>query len=215
MFDIAEDNRLKYYLATVPESDRWTLSKLQASPKSKMPPEQQTSLIAKLQAKPDIGHAFLGPSGYGKSTWMYALFLEALDRHDDIDFDHAVVKMENRYQPVVFVHAAELLDQIEAWKYREGPHPILTVQRIDRMRQLGVKFSVFVDEFEKIRKSPFRMEQSYNLLEAMYRARDYCQLVIAGNLTKADLDDRNQYLEGTYRRIEALTTPRFWECGGK
>ena len=38
---------------------------------------------------------------------------------------------------------------------------------------------------------------------------------IAGNMTKADLDDKNQYLEGTFRRIEDLTSPHFWEFGGK
>ncbi|HTR27237.1 MAG TPA: hypothetical protein VMI10_24920 [Terriglobales bacterium] len=180
-----------------------------------MPLDKQQRIIDIMRANPEAGYAFFGPSGWSKSTFMYALFRAALRRQCDLDFSAGYSGLVNRYNPCVFVSASRLMDDIEAWKYKDGPHPIITDLKIDRMRTRGVKFSVYLDEFEKIRKSPFRMEESYKIIEALYKARDFCQLVIAGNMSKEDLEDRNQYMEGTPRRIEALTSPHFWDFGGQ
>lgn len=205
--------RADYYQSIVPEPDRVKLADLKPSEKSHMPLDKQQKMFDIMRANPEAGYALFSPSGWSKSTSLYALFREALRRHNDLDFSHGVSRWMHGYQPVVFVQAAELMDQTEKWRYREGKVPIITAGQIDNMRQAQVKFSVFVDEFEKTRKSPFRMEEMYKLIDAMYRARPYGQLVIAGNMTKADLEDVNQYQEGTPRRIEALTSPHYWEFG--
>ena len=59
----------------------------------------------------------------------------------------------------------------------------------------------------------FAVCKLYEVLNSMYNSK--CLLYIAGNLTKLDLQDTNQFLEGTFRRIEDLTAPHFWEFGGK
>src|SRR5208283_1658130 len=59
-------------------------------------------------------------------------------------------------------------------------------------------------EIWRVKKSEFRMAEMYDIINACYKHN--AQLVIAGNMTKTDLDDKNQYLEGTFRHIEDLTT---------
>jgi hypothetical protein len=161
--------RLEYYYDVVPEPDRRKLSNLKPSPDSYMPLDKQQKIIDIMRAEPTAGYALFGPSGWSKSTFMYALLGDALERQNDFDFCYGQ-RMLNGYQPVVFYHAAELMDETERWMYKDGPAPMLTVNRIERMRKLKIKFSVFIDEYEKVRKSPFRMEESYKLLHAMYEA---------------------------------------------
>jgi hypothetical protein len=209
------DDRTDLYFETVPEPDRHKLADLKPSDRSYMPLATQQKLIKIMQNDPAGGYAYLSPSGWSKSTFLYALYYEALLRHDGHLFNPTVIQM-NRYTPVVFVEAAHLLDQIEAFKYREGPVPDITVAKIERMVAAKIFFTLIIDEFEKVKKSEFRMVESYNILNAMYKARGNCQLVIAGNLTKEDLQDKYQYLEGTFRRIVELTTTKegkthFWE----
>jgi hypothetical protein len=85
----------------------------------------------------------------------------------------------------------------------------VTAQKIGILAQRGIKTHLFIDEFEKVKKTEFGKVELYDILHACYQHK--AQLVIAGNMTKADLEDNNQYLEGTFRRVEDLTKPYFWE----
>jgi|ERR1035441_8924379 hypothetical protein len=143
---------------------------------------------------------------------MSALYRHALSVTPEHLFDYGV-RMLNRYMPVVWVEAKHLLDQFQAWKIGEGPVPDITAVKIQKMVKDKIVPTLFIDEFEKIKKSEFRMGELYDVLNAMYKAKG--RLYIAGNLTKLDLQDTNQFLEGTFRRIEDLTAPHFWEFGGK
>ena len=218
--------RSDYYRSVVPEPDRVRLAELKPSDKSYMPPETQGKLIKIMQNDPTGGYALLGPSGWSKTTLLCALFREALSRHPDEMFSDSHRKYRRPdvgwggYTPVVMIDASSLMDQIERWKYHDGPVPIITVGRIERMAADGIHFTVILDEFEKIRKTPYRMEESYNIINACNKARHLCQFIMGGNLKKADLKDINQFLEGTFRRIEELTTTKegkthFWELGEK
>ncbi len=177
---------------------------------SKMPPERQQRVIDILRLRPNAGYAFLGPSGWSKTTFMYALYRYAIETN--IADIMRTRKGEHRIDPVVFVDVADLINQIQSWRVPKDeftPQPVISAERINRLAAMGIKAHIFLDEFEKVKKSEFRMRETYDLLNAAYKHES--QLVIAGNFTKADLDDRNQYLEGTPRRIEELTTPHFWE----
>jgi hypothetical protein len=216
------DNRTEYYLNTVEEADRHKLADLKPSSLSYMPEDTQGKIIKIIQDDPTGGYAFLSPSGWSKSTFLSALFHQALCRQPDhlFDYSHRSHRGFGGYTPVVMIDASRLLSQIEAWRYREGDTPIITVGKIERMVKNDVFFTLILDEFEKIRKTPFRMEESYNLINACYKARGKCQFIMAGNLTKDDLRDVNQFQEGTFRRVEALTTTKegkthFWEFGRK
>jgi hypothetical protein len=189
-----------------------------------MSPETQGKLIKIMQNDPTGGYALLGPSGWSKTTFLSALFREAVCRHPDYLFDYCHRTFNNTlgggYTPVVMIDASRLMDQIERHKYHDGPVPIVTVNKIERMAADGIHFTVILDEFEKLKKSETRMIWSYDILNACNKARHLCQFIMAGNLKKADLKDVNQFLEGTFRRIEELTTTKegkthFWELGEK
>jgi hypothetical protein len=192
-----------------------------------MPLETQGKLIKIMQDDPTGGYAFLSPSGWSKTTFLCALFREAITRHEDYMFSYCNRTYRKGgncrwggYTPVVMVDTSDLMNQIENYKYHDGHVPILTTTKIENMAHDGIPFTIILDEFEKIRKTPFRMEESYNIINACNKARHLCQFIMAGNLTKDDLRDKSQFLEGTFRRVEELTTTKegkthFWEFGGK
>jgi len=184
------------------------LKSLTPSPKSHMPEDKQRVIIEIMQKAPAAGYAFLSPQGWSKSTFLYALYRRALV---DNAWDVAINPVAYRgLHPGVFYEAKEQMDRIQAWKIGDADAPEVTAKRIERLKvDHGITAHLFLDEFEKVKKSEFRMAEMYDIINACYKHN--AQLVIAGNMTKADLDDKNQYLEGTFRRIEDLTTPHFWE----
>jgi hypothetical protein len=188
------------------------LKSLTPSPKSHMPEDKQKVIIGSMQKAPAAGYAFLSPQGWSKSTFLYALYRRALV---DNAWDVAMNPIASRgLHPVAFYEAKELMDRIQQWKIGEADAPMVTAKKIERLKvDHGITTHLFLDEFEKVKKSEFRMAEMYDIINACYKHN--AQLVIAGNMTKADLDDKNQYLEGTFRRIEDLTSPHFWEFGGK
>lgn len=188
------------------------LDTLVPSEKSHMPMERQGNVIKIIKDAPAAGYAFLSPSGWSKSTFLYALYRYALNTNA---YDIAMRPyMGRNLNPVNIYEAKTLMDRIQAWKIGDADAPAVTANKIARLKtELGITSGLFLDEFEKVKKSEFRMNEMYDLINACYKHN--AQLVIAGNLTKEDLDDKNQYLEGTFRRIEDLTSPHFWEFGGK
>ena len=221
-----EDDRLSLYHAAVPnERDRHTLAGLKPDTiHSRLSPKMQEGIIRVMRADPTGSYAFLAPSGYSKSTFLYAMLHEALYRYPASMFSYAHRKFINRYTPVVFTQSWALLNQIEAYKYHnEGGNvhpPIISVAKIERMIAEGVFFTFIIDEFEKTRSTKFGMNELYTIIDACYKARGKCQFLMAGNLTKEDLKDKSQFVEGTYRRIEELTETKdgkshFWELENK
>jgi DNA replication protein DnaC len=204
----------KLWKATVPERYWHTsLPNLQPSEKSHMALDKQQKIIDIMNAAPAAGYCFLSPSGWSKSTFMYALYRDALNRNAWDIAENGMLRLW-KLHPVVFLDAKELMDRIQAWKIGDADPPVVTAGKIARLkREFDIKTCLFIDEFEKVKKSEFRMTEMYDIINACYKHN--AQLVIAGNMTKADLDDKNQYLEGTFRRIEDLTTPHFWEFRGK
>ena len=218
--------RSDYYQSIVPEPDRVRLADLKPSDKSYMAADTQGKLIKIMRDDPTGGYALLGPSGWSKTTFLSALFREAVCRQPDEMFRDCNRRYRRSdtgwggYTPVVMIDASRLMDQIERYKYHDGPVPIVTVNKIECMAKDSIRFTVILDEFEKIKKSETRMIWSYDILNACNKARHLCQFIMAGNLKKADLKDANQFLEGTFRRIEELTTTKegkthFWEFGEK
>ncbi len=217
-----EDDRLSLYHAAVPnERDRHTLAGLKPdSIHSRLSPTMQEGIIRIMRADPTGSYAFLAPSGYSKSTFLYAMLHEAFCRHPAGMFSYTTRKFLNRYTPVVFTQSWDLLNQIENYKYHEGDPPIISVAKIERMIAEGVFFTFIIDEFEKTRSTKFGMNELYAIIDACYKARGKCQFLMAGNLTKEDLKDKNQFVEGMYRRIEELTETKdgkshFWELENK
>jgi hypothetical protein len=187
------------------------LSTLEPNDVSHMPLDKQRAIIKKLRAAPLSGYCFCAPSGWSKSTFMCALYREALNACGSEIILNTGAWIGN-YHPVVMMDAITLMDMIQDWKLGKIESPLITAEKIEILKQrYGFTTHLFLDEFEKVKKSVFRMGEMYNLINAMYKHGG--QLVIAGNMTKADLDDKSQYLEGTFRRIEDLTTPHFWEFG--
>jgi hypothetical protein len=185
------------------------LKSLTPSPKSHMPEEKQRVIIEIMQKAAAAGYAFLSPQGWSKSTFLYALYRYALFANAWDVTENPAVRLY-KVHPVVFYEAKELMDRIQAWKIGEADAPMVTAKKIERLKvDHGITTHLFLDEFEKVKKSEFRMAEMYDIINACYKHN--AQLVIAGNMTQADLDDKNQYLEGTFRRIEDLTTPHFWE----
>src|SRR5271170_5985622 len=126
--------RTQYYYRTVPEPDRHKLVDLQpVEGKCKMVLEKQQVLLDKVKADPKGSYGLFAESGYSKSTILYALFREALLRHPVDSFGYAQQRYVPGYTPVVFVEAPILMDQIERFKYHDGPIPIITVNKIEKM----------------------------------------------------------------------------------
>jgi hypothetical protein len=197
---------------TVPERyQKVDLNTLEPNDVSHMPLSKQRTIIEKLRSAPLSGYAFCAPSGWSKSTFMCALYREAL-RACGSEIVLNTGAWIGSYHPVVMLDAITLMNMIQDWKLGRIADPLITADKIEILKQrYGFTTHLFIDEFEKVKKSEFRMTEMYNLINAMYKHGG--QLVIAGNMTKADLDDKSQYLEGTFRRIEDLTTPHFWEFG--
>ena len=201
---------------TVPERYQGVrLRTLKPSPVSHMPEDKQQAIINIMREAPTAGYAFFSPQGWSKSTFLYALYRRALVTNAwDVAMgitptEGAPVLGIHTLHPVMLYEAKEFMDQIQRWKIGEGNAPAVTAKKIERLKvDHGITTHLFLDEFEKVKKSEFRMAEMYDIINACYKQ---AQLVIAGNMTKADLDDKNQYLEGTFRRIEDLTTPHFWE----
>lgn len=207
----------RFWRRTVPERyQNVRLKNLQPSNVSHMPPEKQKAIFDIMRAAPTAGYAFFSPQGWSKSTCLYALYRHALVTNAwDVAMgitpaEGAPVFGIHTLHPVMLYEAKELMDRIQAWKIGDADAPEVTAKRIERLKvDHGITTHLFLDEFEKVKKSEFRMAEMYDIINACYKHN--AQLVIAGNMTKADLDDKNQYLEGTFRRIEDLTTPHFWE----
>jgi|SRR5208282_3402948 len=203
----------RLWKCTIPERyQNVRLNTLEPTAKSHMPEEKQKVIIDIMRNAPNDGYCLLGPQGWSKSTFLYALYRRALFTNA---YDIAGPNCRlYRLHPVVYCEAKELMDRIQAWKIGDADAPEVTAKKIERLKvDHGITTHLFLDEFEKVKKSEFRMAEMYDIINACYKHN--AQLVIAGNMTKADLDDKNQYLEGTFRRIEDLTTPHFWEFGGK
>ena len=171
---------------------------------SHMPLVKQEKIINLMRLAPDAGYCFFSPSGWSKSTFLYALYRHAL-LNNGINDKLADLNLH----PVVVTHAKTLADKIVEWKCDRAGAPSVTANKIEQLANRGIKTHLFIDEFEKVKKTEFGKVELYDILHACYQHK--AQLVIAGNMTKADLEDNDQYLEGTFRRVEDLTAPYFWE----
>jgi hypothetical protein len=216
-----KQDRSDLYGSYIPnERDRHTLAGLKADTShSRLSEKMQNGIIRIMREDPTGSYAFLAPSGYSKSTFIYALLHEAFIRHPLHLFTYSRRQL-NGYVPVVYTQSWDLLNQIENHKYHEGEPPIITVRKIERMVRNGVFFTLAIDEFEKTRNTKFGMNEFYAIIDACYKARGKCQFLIAGNLTKEDLKDKSQFSEGMYRRIEELCETKdgkshFWELENK
>jgi hypothetical protein len=86
-----------------------------------------------------------------------------------------------KLHPVVFYEAKELMDRIQAWKIGDAHAPEVTAKKIERLKvDHGITTHLFLDEFEKVKKSEFRMAEMYDIINACYKFQ--AQLVIAGSL---------------------------------
>ena len=214
-------DRLRAFRNYVPNERDWhKLAKLQPdTAHSRLSEKMQAGLIRIMREDPTGSYAFLAPSGYSKSTFIYSLLREAFLRHPEDMFSYSCQLMTG-YTPVVYTQSWDLLNQIENYKYHEGHPPIISVRKIEKMVRDGIFFTVAIDEFEKTRSTKFGMNELYAIIDACYKARGKCQFLMAGNLTKEELKDKSQFSEGMYRRIEELCETKegqshFWELENK
>ena len=176
--------------AIPPEFRRCDLGTLE--PRTDLHPKQASGLRA-IQANPRGSFLLAGRNGVGKTLLAWSLYREAAIYADRSVHAFGLADLFDEYR-----RAETAVGQ--DWQPRLVPNAL-------RKRE-GSHF-VFLDEFEKARRSEFASEMLFRLVDAAYAFRQ--QLVITTNLTLPALADHWSAIDPVYgdsiaRRLRDMCT---------
>jgi len=154
-----------------------------------LPKQDQEVMIESIRNDPLGSHFFCGPSGVGKSRFLYALYQEALFSGVDT-FCSRASKLADAMTDNKFKRLEE-----DRWG-----EIIIADQLIDRKRPLHI----FIDEFEKIPDSDFVFNMIFEIVDVIYENPSRARLSLCTNLTPKFFIDR--FGEALYRRICNICT---------
>lgn len=213
----SDDQRLAERLAKIPphfQFIRW--DSVGPSADCEMPMANQMEVWSDIKANPEHGHAFLGPSAWGKTVMEIALYRYILEHHKDLI---SVSRINPQFSgkasyvsgtAIVRTTAKRLMEAFRSWEVGDTGAPIITPQTIERFHSVGIRTYLFLGEFEKMRSSEFKREIIFEILDALRDFNGY--LVLTGNLNAADLDDEEKYPLGSKKRISQLCKVHdFWK----
>lgn len=138
-----------------------TLSNLQPLP-AKHP--KQSEFVPYIKANPEKSYFLAGKPGTGKSTFMWALYRQAIEGRNH----------------VVICTLSDLLDEYRAYigasmRREEPQHPRLSSWQLAE----GRPYSIFLDDIDKANPTDYAAEQIFKLVNAIYEHRH--QLVVTTN----------------------------------
>lgn len=129
--------------------------------------KKQKAILAEIKSNPFASYLFIGASGVGKSYISWALWKNAaLAGHRAVSTTASELMKEYR----------DLEVEDEAKRPRVVPSDLAQSQ---------FRYTIFIDEIEKMRVSPFSMEKLFELIK---NAVDYGhQLIVTSNMREAEL----------------------------
>jgi hypothetical protein len=158
----------------------------------------QTELIAELRANPFEGHSFYGPSGIGKSVYLYCLLQKAILSGKSVFFSkmYNLIKSirENEFGKLPEERWDEIVDEGDL-KKRTPESPLY----------------IFIDEFDKVTDSEDVYLKIFNLIDFIYENNDLAKLYICSNLPLGEFV--SNYGDALTRRINAISIAH--NLGGK
>ncbi|MBX6361927.1 MAG: ATP-binding protein [Acidobacterium ailaaui] len=176
--------RLQRELDTIPERfAEARLDTLAWSPKSKLPREQQETIIEFVKKHPEDSFLLMGEPGTGKTHISIALYCAALEKSMREQFLRGDIQSQ-----VWRISATVLLQQHIAWDTRNihdensaTPSPVVTERMITAAAQKGYRPSLFLDEIDKIVPSDYKLSRLFEIIDAVYAHNG--QVVATSNKT--------------------------------
>ena len=188
---------------------RWAGSKAMVSPRYqdtflatlkpdrriRLSEEQQWSMIQRLIDHHASSWLFYGPAGTGKTTYITALFAEALKTWAERFYRYGGPEAVWR------IEAHTLLTQHMEYNRRSdveqfngsgdsgtipAPVPLVTKQKIQAAHKAGFKPCLFLDEVDKITLTQSRLVTLFDLIDMVYSCNG--QLVMSTNMDPAELE---------------------------
>jgi DNA replication protein DnaC len=159
----------------------------------------QSGLLELLEKDQHQSLIIYGPPGFGKTTYMAAVFAEAAKRQ--------TIERELAQGVTTKLYWFDLgVWQQEAAGHQFGRRvtpPEVTVEVLQKNRQFGYTPCLFIDEFDKVSDKEHLIQYVNPLMRAAYDNR--CRLVITTNLTRDEFSQR--FDAHINRRIEERCIP--------
>jgi len=164
--------------------------------KDVFPIADQEKLIQELHDNALEGHFFIGPSGVGKSRFLYTLYQEAL-WSKKATFCSKTSDLVSALKDNEFQRLPE-----ERW------HEIVTS---DDIRRRETPIHIFLDEFDKIPSTDFVYNMIFKLIDTIYEFPSRAKLSVCTNLSPAYFEEI--WGKALFRRLtEVCRTHRLWRA---
>jgi len=138
-------------------------------------PELQARAIALLKKNPDDSYAFFGPTGTGKTTYLYALY------------QHAI---QTQLRACWCVQMPRLVSDLRALEFGTEGEPCLCRRMIQDAQEENLRPRIFVDEFDKVNVTDFALNSVGELVDTIYNFSGQdgkgVQFVMATNLNRQE-----------------------------
>lgn len=154
------------------------------------PVSQQQSVIDDLKRDPLGAHSFIGPSGVGKSRFLYCLLHEAI---------------EEGCRHIFFSKMASLIRSLRDNEFKQLPeerwHEIITPDDLEDCEKEPMH--IFIDEFDKIPLTDDIYLRIFELVDFVYEHQNKAVLCICSNLALNNFTAI--WGEGMLRRIGTVS----------
>jgi DNA replication protein DnaC len=138
-------------------------------------PELQARVIGLLKQSPDDSYAFFGPTGVGKTTYLYAIY------------QHAV---QVQLRACWCVQMPRLVSDLRALEFGTEKEPCLCRRMIQDAQEENLRPRIFVDEFDKVNVTDFALNSVGELVDTIYNFSGQdgkgVQFVMATNLNRQE-----------------------------
>ena len=189
-------DRINRQLNKIAPRDRWARIDLLAvcddPTKCFSPPDLQRQIIDGFRANPDGSFAFFGPSGYGKTTYLAALWHRAVT--------------ESKGQGCFYQQTHDLIREMRSYEFDKDETPRICRQVIRETVARRLRPRVFLDEFDKVTVTDFARNSIHELVDELYQLAagtpHGVQFVLATNLDRDEF--MNTWGANILRRVEAI-----------
>jgi hypothetical protein len=165
------------------------LDNLEPSSMSLLPLKKQREYIDTLKQNPATSVLLGGKAGTGKTHLSVALLYGAIERWYEAWEDDARLSDQSVFW---IEQTGELLDQIQNDKQpvprADVDPPLVTVREIRRLRRLGQKVTLVMDEFAQFNPTDVRLANLEQLVGAVYTGGG--QIVAVTNVTMTDIEKK-------------------------
>ena len=138
-------------------------------------PELQARAIALLKKNPDDSYAFFGPTGTGKTTYLYALY------------QHAI---QTQLRACWCVQMPRLVSDLRGLEFDAEQEPCLSRRMIADAHEENLRPRLFIDEFDKVNVTDFALNSVGELVDTIYNFSGQdgkgVQFVMATNLNRQE-----------------------------